>query len=66
MAGTHEEIRLREPANGTAQMSTIYGEDLKLLTVNIPHPAGDIVGFTVPGIDHGILVSGETCLTRRE
>src|ERR1700691_3807968 len=47
-------------------MRTIYGKDLELLIINMADPACDVAGFAVPGIDHGIPVSGESGLTRRE
>ena len=66
MAGTHKEARLREPANGTSQVRTIYGEDLELLTVDISNPARNIAGFAIPRIDDGISIGGETSLPSRK
>jgi hypothetical protein len=63
MAGTHEEIRLSEPANGASKVRTVNSKDLELLTVDVSNPARNVAGFAVPGIDHGILVGGETRLS---
>src|SRR5258708_39583755 len=48
MTGTHEEVRVLKPANGTPQMRAVDRKDLKLLAVHPPHPAGDVSGRTVP------------------
>ena len=42
VAGTHEEVRLREPANRTSQVRAVDGEDLESLVVNISDPACDV------------------------
>src|SRR6266849_726859 len=47
-------------------MRTIDGKDLKFLIVNISDPARDVAGFAVPGIDHGIAISGKPGLAGRE
>src|SRR5260370_20232894 len=56
MARAHEQIRLCEPANWTSEVRAIDREDLELLAVNIPYPAGDIRCFSVPGIHDGIAI----------
>src|SRR6266481_45077 len=66
MARAHEEVRLREPANRASQVRTVYGKDLERLIVNVPDPASDVVGLSVPRIDDWISISGETSLARRE
>src|ERR1700734_1692339 len=63
MAGTHEEVRLSKPANGASQVRAVDSKDLEFLTVDVSNPACDVAGFSVPGIDHGILVGGETSLS---
>src|SRR5262249_6068806 len=35
---THEQTRLREPANRTSQMHAVDGKDLKLIALNAPAP----------------------------
>ena len=48
MARTHEESRLREPANGATQVGAIDREDLKIFSFQAPNPTGDVTGGTVP------------------
>src|ERR1700680_4704143 len=62
MARTHEEVRLREPANRASKVRAVDGKHLELLIINIPHPACDVSGFAIPSIDDGILVCGEPSL----
>jgi hypothetical protein len=62
MAGTHEKIRLGEPANRASKVRAIDGKDLVRLIVNVANPTRDVSGFTIPRIDDGILVGGETSL----
>ena len=59
VAGTHEEPRLREPANRTPEVRAIDREDLKFLSLQAPHPARDVTGGAVPG-------PGERIAERRE
>jgi hypothetical protein len=66
MARTHKEVRLRKPPNGTPKVSAINGKDLKLLTVHISNPAGDVCRFSVPGIHHWISIRGQPGLTSRK
>jgi hypothetical protein len=41
---------------------TVDGKDLESLIIDISDPARDVGSFTIPGIDHGILVCGEARL----
>src|SRR3981081_1431026 len=66
MAGKHEEVRLGEPPNGASEVRAVDGKDLEFLIINVPDPARDIAGFAIPGIDHGIAISGETSLAGRK
>jgi hypothetical protein len=62
VARTHEEVRLSKPANRAAQMRAINSEYLEGLAVNVPNPAWNVGGFSVPRTDHGISVGGEPSL----
>src|SRR5215475_11284791 len=64
VARAHEELRLREPANGTSEVGAIDREDLKAVTIHTPHPAGDVRRRTIPGHAEGILIRGEPGLPR--
>jgi hypothetical protein len=47
-------------------MGAIHREDLKVLTVKIADPAGDVSGLAIPGIDHGISIGCQPRLAGRE
>src|SRR5215471_16325572 len=66
MTRTHEQIRLREPADGTSQVRAINGKHLKFLPINIAYPAGDVRRFSVPGIHHWVAIGGQTGLASRK
>ncbi len=59
VAGAHEEARLREPADGAAEVGAVDGEDLELVAGEAADPAGDLGGFTVGDRGDGIDVVGE-------
>ncbi len=59
VAGAHEELRLRKPAHGAAEVRAIDGEDAEFVGAITAHVAGDVVGLAVPGIRGGIFVEGE-------
>ena len=42
MARTHEELRLGEPSNRTTQVRAVDREDLELVSLQAPDPAGDV------------------------
>jgi hypothetical protein len=63
---THKEVRLRKPMHWTSQVRTVNGEHLKILSIDIANPAGNIAGFPIPGINHGIAVGGEPGLADRK
>src|SRR5262249_1226636 len=66
MTGAHEELGLREPAHGTAEVRAVDGEDLEALPVDAPHPACDFGGGAVPLDAKRVLVLGEPCLSHGE
>src|SRR5262249_17993373 len=39
---THEQTRLREPANRTPQMHAVDGKNLKLIAFRVPYPASRV------------------------
>ena len=47
VAGAQEELRLREPADGAAEVGAVDGEDLELPVGDAAHPAGDLRGVAV-------------------
>src|SRR5215475_12799453 len=49
MTRAHEQVRLLKPAHRAAEVCAVDGEDLKLLTLNSPHPARDVCRRPVPG-----------------
>src|ERR1700739_753667 len=59
MTWTHEESRLREPADGAAGMCAIDGKNPKRICGDMAHPAGGLVGGSVPGMAVGVAVRGE-------
>src|SRR5215467_15115243 len=66
VAGTHEELGLREPAHGATQMCAVDGEDLEALRVDTAHPARDLGRVTVPLHAERVLVLGEAGLSHGE
>jgi hypothetical protein len=52
--------------NWTPKVGAIDGKDLEILTVHVSNPAGDIRGFPIPGIHHGISINSEPSLTCRK
>src|SRR5262249_22566585 len=42
VARTHEQTRLREPANGTSQVHAVDRKNLKLIASDVPHPASRV------------------------
>src|SRR5215471_207836 len=62
MAGTHKQARLLEPAYRAAEMRAIDRKHLKLLTIESPHPAGDVGRCAIPGRGEWISVRGQACL----
>src|SRR5215510_8870981 len=63
---THEELGLREPPHGTAEMRAVDGEDLEALRVDAPHPARNLGGVAVPLNAERVLVLGEPGLSDGE
>src|SRR5258705_2330509 len=61
-----EQVRLRKPAHGAAEVRTVDREHLELLTFEVTHPASDARGFAVPRVRHGVAIGGETRLAFRE
>src|SRR5215472_11274219 len=66
VAGTHEELGLREPAHGTAEVCAVDGEDLEALRVDTAHPARDLGRVAVPLHAERVLVLGEAGLSHGE
>src|SRR5215470_10882731 len=66
VTGAHEELGLREPAHGAAQMRAVDGEDLEALPVDAPHPARDLGRVAVPLHAERVLVMGEPGLSHGE
>src|SRR5262252_8438704 len=66
VTGAHEELGLREPAHGTAEMRAVDGEDLEALRVDAPDPARDLGRGAVPRHAKWIFVLGEPGLSDGE
>src|SRR5215471_19088788 len=66
VTGAHEELGLREPPHGTAEVRAVDREDLEALPVNAPHPARDLGRVAVPLHAERILVMGEAGLSYGE
>src|SRR6266404_1543024 len=66
VTAAHKEARLRKPAHRASQVRTVDGKNLENLIVNVPNPARDVAGLTIPGIDHGIAIRGEPSLAGRK
>jgi len=62
VAWTHEQARFLEPSDGTTQMRAINGEDLELVSLDVPNPAWDLAGLSIPGLRERILVGGQSRL----
>jgi hypothetical protein len=45
---------------------TVDGENLENPIVNVPNPARNVAGLTIPGIDYGIAIRGEASLAGRK
>jgi hypothetical protein len=39
MTGTHKQLGLLKPSNGTTEMGAVDSENLELISCNAPHPA---------------------------
>src|SRR5579871_6566451 len=66
MAGAHEEPGLWKPANRTAQMGAVDGEDLELVACNSPYPTSCIRRLAVGRPHVGVPECGQPCLALRE
>jgi hypothetical protein len=66
VARTHEEIGLREPAHGTAEVGTIDREDLEILPVQVSNPARNIRCLAIPGRGMGISKRSQPGLVDRK
>src|SRR5262249_46838793 len=66
MARTHEETRLRKPADRTAQMRAVDGKDLELFSCDTPYPAGRVRCLAIGRHDVRILKRGQARLAFRE
>src|SRR5689334_12386752 len=63
---THEQPRLREPANRAAQVRAVDGEDLKGVAGDVAYPARDGGGLAVPRIHDRVSIGRETRLAEGE
>src|SRR5262249_10834975 len=55
----HEELGLREPADRAAQMRAIDREHLEILTLQVPHPTGNVGGLAVPRAHERVMKGGQ-------
>jgi hypothetical protein len=66
MAWTHEQTRLREPTNRTAEVRAINGKNLERFSIDIPNPTGDICCLPVRVGDYRICIRSEARLAGRK
>src|SRR5581483_4301141 len=66
VARAHEQARFLKPADGAAEMRAVDGKDLELIPLNVPHPAGDVSRFAVPGSCERVPVGRDASVTFRK
>src|ERR1700758_4671291 len=66
MTRAHEQTGLRKPADWAAQMRTVNGENLELVTFNPSDPACRVHGLAIGRHHMGISKSGQTSLSLRK
>jgi len=66
VAWTQEQTGLREPANGTTKMGAVHGENLELISADVPDPTCGIRGLPVARGYIRVPESGESRFTFRK
>jgi hypothetical protein len=66
MTGTKEQAGLRKPANWTTQVGAVHGEDLELISFDMPDPTRRLRSFAVRRGYVGIPKRSEPRLTFRK